>query len=220
MTEKANPQAKPTAAMPSPAHEWPRLRWRPLALYSLVGTVLGALLFFFPELATQSMRDRRLVLGAVLVASPLVVPALVWLGESLLVVIRRVRVYPLLHRRASLDADELDQARSSIFSLLKVITGARAYEVTKAGLQGGQLYIAISTQGEHDLVIGRDLIAVHMAEERPVGLFRITEIRSAECLAVAVHSVDKQLLSDVRQRGELTLLPNIAAISIPLEGRT
>lgn len=139
----------------------------------------------------------------------------------------RVRSYPRLHHRAHRDAKELGetvkelaQVRESrrhagdLIRFMRRLVAELAFELTKARYDRGKLYIVLKFKEGPKLSEGDILVVVDMVDGFVMGRFTVTEERGDGYYAVSEPSVDPVWLGDIRQAGEVTVLPSMYAFLV------
>lgn len=200
-----------------PDLNWPRWRWLSAQWLGISGLIISSIAFFVQG-PDQPLRIRIFITVAVLVLVTLLLPALVWLWGVATVTYKRVRSYPLLLQHAQRDAtklaraeEALNQAEKWIFSLVAI---GRKFELAKARYDREKLYIVLKVREDLELFKGDILAVIHTDDQRRMGWFTVTEERGDGYYAVGTDSVDPLWMGDMRERGEVTVLPYMFAILV------
>jgi len=198
-----------------PDLKWPKLQWQPMMWLSLIPFALSFVVFFVPILAEERLKSQRILIGVVLLLMPVIVPICTWLWRASRITYQRTINYSLLHDRALWYSEELFHARKDIFAILQSSLGGRLFEITRARYEQGLLYIALNKNKSTKLIEGNIVMVVHKFDGMSMGQFEVTEVRTNEYYAVGVRSIDPLWLTRMEQQGEISLIPNMAAIYLP-----
>ena len=109
--------------------------------------------------------------------------------------------------------EELAQARSFLYRMLETRMESDAFEISKAVYQSDTVYIELKKRRGKRLGIGHRLVVLHKEDGKSMGHFRVIEERSKTYYAQGVD-VDEIWTGFMKQQGEVTMTPYLAAIHI------
>ena len=200
-----------------PKLSWPKWYWQFSLSLSIISVAIASVIFFFPGFATENKKFQlaRIIIGTVILFIPVLIPMMSWFWKAGHVLYQRVHYYSLLHQYAQRDADELNQLKKFIFDYIQKDIKARAFEITAARHDRGNLYIVLKKRRSPRLSEGSVLAAIDFNDGVLMGWFEVTEERPSEYYAHGVSNIDRVWLSYVFQQGESYVIPNIVAIYAP-----
>ena len=201
-----------------PPLEWPKIKWQAEVWWTIFPSLLGIILFFFPQLtANSTLAQYRLIIGVPLALAPLIVPFVLWLLMVCKVVIERANYYSSLQLKADQAIDDVEHLRKSYFDLAKQIADERQFEIISVANVDGKMFILIQKRKTPKVHQGDSMIVVHKEDGLLMGIFQVIEVRSKEIYAQGISNLDAVWSGYVRQQGEIRMTPNLAAIYIPQE---
>jgi hypothetical protein len=110
---------------------------------------------------------------------------------------------------------ELDKANNIIYSLIQDRIGSIEFEIQMARYDGDALYISVKKHKGIKLTGGHTLAVVHKDDNKFMGYFEVAQERIEEYYARGVSNIDPVWAGYIKQEGELSLMPHLAAIYIP-----
>lgn len=199
--------------------KWPKLQWRSKMCLAIIPFLLSLIVFFYPRLLQEAgLQQMRIALGISLLLAAVLVPTFEWLWRVGHVMHRRVYYYPQLYRRAQREIAELDQTKRYLYYLAQMIGAERTFEIAKAAYREGKLYIVVNKRGGAKLNEGDVLLAIHKKDALPMGWFKLIEVRDREYYAIGESSIDPVWLGFVQKKGEVEVMPHMAAIYLAQGG--
>jgi hypothetical protein len=202
-----------------PDLKWPRVQWRINLWLDLISVLLAFIVLFWPGLVQEGLEHIRFLVGIPLLLVPLLVPVLPWLCKVSYVVCRRAHYYPTLRQRAQREIDKLNEMEKNLFDIALTSSAGHLFEIARAGCYEDKLWIVLNKPKSPKLAEGDALLVAHIEDGRAMGLFEVTQVRDTEYYAIGISSVDALWWGYVRQQGEVTIMPHMAAIHVP-QGET
>ncbi len=199
-----------------PKFQWPRFKWQIDLWLSLVSFVLGILLLFVPNLPMEPrLRLWRNVLGGMFLCAPFVIPLALWLLKFGFVLISRGLYYEELYQIWQNEHEECELFQRNTLLLLEQMFAHREFELSKAYVYQGKIYIVIKKEDTMNVAPGDRFIVVHKGERQVIGLFEVTEVRRTDYYAMAIGGMDPMWKGYVYERKEVSFFPDISAIYLP-----
>ena len=130
---------------------------------------------------------------------------------------QRAKYYSSLHSKALQAIQYIEHLRKSYFDLVKQIADERQFEIIRVANVNGKMFIVIQKRKTPKIYQGDSMVVVHKEDGLLMGIFQVTEIRLKEIYAQGISDLDAVWSGYVRQRGEVHMTPNLAAIYIPQE---
>ena len=196
--------------------EWPRLKWQSEMWFALIPFVLGFIVFLFPNLSgDEKYIQLRFIIGIPLLFSPLLVPLTIWgiriLNNAMLRIDEYPRIFALLVKVRS----ELRQLNQNFMDLVQSTSNQHRFEILKASVYEKQYFIVVKKTANPLLKTDDTLIVVDVADKKRMGNFQVTEERENEYYAQNIGNIDPVWSGYIRQRGEVTVNPNLTALYLP-----
>ena len=112
-------------------------------------------------------------------------------------------------------SSELEELKELFFHRFINSVEDKIHEIKAAKFQRGKLYIVLKNNSKLNLKEGNKIEVIDKRDLVYLGQFEITEVRNNEYFAIGVKNIDSVWKGYVRQEGETTIMPNIAAIYLP-----
>jgi predicted DNA-binding antitoxin AbrB/MazE fold protein len=191
--------------------EWPRWKYS-FKLLKNIPSILAIVVFFIPNLELKY----RIILGIFLfVLLPVLIQTFLWITKIIVIIFKRTNYYPNLYADYQNITSKLEELKKLFFYFLINSIKDKILEIKGAKYQGGKLYIVLKNNSKLNLKEGNKIIVIDKKDSVYLGQFEITEVRNGEYLAIGVKNIDSVWHGYVKQEGETTIMPNIAAISLP-----
>lgn len=219
---------------PLPEYKWPKPHWKAYLVafitFALLGgfTILGALPAILDDAGSQWLRKNGVTLVLIYLPLAALALALPWLVSVLRIAYKRITSYPNLYtqtqariaefdRQAGITEAQMQAARKEISALVLQVVGASTFEISGQRFDAGKLYISLrKRRGRgYKLSVGDILRVRHTEDDMFMGTFEVTQVRNTDYIALGISNVDALWAGRVRERGEITLVPNMEAIYIP-----
>lgn len=178
--------------------------------------VLSFVVFFYPKFAEDNRYEEiRFAIGLPLLFAPLYIPIIVWLWKSVGVGVRRILHYPQSRLQAENANHELFLVKQEFYRFVINTREKNVFEIEKVDYHQNKIFIAVSRKKALELKIHDKLVVVHRGDGLLMGFFRIVDIRENEYYAQGVGNVDPVWSGYVRERGEISINPFLAAVYEP-----
>lgn len=202
-----------------PELNWPKLRWRVTRNLTIVMGLLAIILFIFPSLTEEKSNEYRILVAVLIILIPFIFfTAIPWSYEAMRVTIRRVRRYPRLLGISKGEWSALTKLQKSMAEYLMNQIKHHGFEIELVAFRKGKLYILIAKQSATDLNMGDVFEVIDYVDPKPMGQFKVTEIRDELYYAEGINRVDKLWMGYVQKYGETKCNPDMVAIHIPEGG--
>lgn len=195
-----------------PRLPWPTIEWRSEYLLGLIPFLLGLVPIFAPNLTDAFVyQSYRIHVGVILLLSPVIIPFLPWLLKCTMIIYKRATTYS---RASNLVEDiygQLIEIKTNIFDLFQS-SPHLSYEIRGASYYKGNIYISVRHDTGFGLSEGDLISVVDLQDAMILGVFKVIQVRSADCYAMASGFVDPVLSGYIRQQQQADMLPHVVAM--------
>ncbi len=193
-----------------PNFNWPHWRLAFFKWLAILSFVLALTLFFFPGL------KHRIVIGTILVISPLLVQTGTWIVRVFHVAYERTCCYTRLYREYQNISSELLEMKRYFWYIVENKLRGHMFQIKGAKYHQAKLYISLGGNSSLNLVKGNVVVVIDKVDLTCLGQFTVTEVFNTGYYAVGVKNIDSVWLGYVRAKGETNIMPNIVGIFVPI----
>ncbi len=181
---------------------WPRWKYS-FKWLTFIPYILGLVVFIIPDLGNKY----RYIIGIFLLMLPILIQTFLWITKIIVIILKRTIYYQNIF-------SELEELKELFFYVMGDYIKNKIIEIKGAKYQKDKLYIVLKNNSKLNLKEGNKIVVIDRRDSVYLGQFEITEVLKSECFAVGIK-VDPVWQGYVRQEGETTIMPNIAAIYLP-----
>ena len=189
---------------------WPRWKYS-FKWLTIISFVLALFVFLIPEFE----RKYRFIVVIFLLMLTILIQTFLWVTKIIVIIFKRTKYFQDLYNYSQNVSSELGELKELYFDRLINSIEDKIHEIKGATIQRGKLYIVLKNNSKLNLKEGNKIAVIDKKDLVYLGQFEITEIRNNEYFAIGVKNIDSLWKGYVKQEGETTIMPNIAAIYLP-----
>lgn len=190
--------------------KWPRWKYS-FKWLTIIPFVLALFVFLIPNFEQKY----RFIIVIFLLMLPILIQTFLWITKIIEIIFKRTKYFQNLYNYYQNVSSELGELKELFFYRLINSIEDKIHEIKAAKFQRGNLYIVLKNNSKLNLKEGNKIAVIDKKDLVYLGQFEITEVRNNEYFAIGVKNIDSVWQGYVRQEGETTIMPNIAAIYLP-----
>lgn len=196
--------------------DFPSIAWRSDYWPGLIGFFIGLIPLFFPNLTDIDWyRTYRIPIGIILVLMPAIIPIFLWVWRTLDIASKRICQFPELFENYNLVEQEKQDLQRNFYCLLTGLPEKEGVELVAAEFQKSRYVITIRKMRSEKFQKGDLVAVVDRRDNLVLGNFEIIQIRSGDYIAENRNSINPVWAGDIREKGTISILPNLFAYKIP-----